>query len=539
MFFVDGLEIECSPTMDSVNSSQFSAVDGEVDSTDASLHFYEILGDVRALDDVPESYFDVGTQDDLVAEGIPTMVMEMSVSPSYVSSWGLWEGIREFIQNALDGNAAGHRMSVQYLTEDESLTRYGRAKTALVIRNDGVALTRNTLLLGTSSKEDGTARGKFGEGYKLGLLAITRLQDYGLSVQIRTGYETWVPYIEHSHEFSADVLKLDIVPMVTSLTNDALEVRVFGTTDEQWLEVKGRLINIPGLPETNVDASVAISCEGNVMLLAPEYRGRLYAGGLMVGTLPDDYQHGYDLRSVVLDRDRKAPDVYSLRTTIAQLLAGLVESKQLLVRHAYDLLAAPTGESTAMGSMYCFPDEFASMITAHFKSIYGDKAVAVELLEEASDAEHYGLCGVIVARGLRRVLDASMGSLDTRKRDISLVPKATYTLDQLTPEEQRNFVWARELVGAVRCIDPSIKSPLVEVVDFTSNDYDGLALVKEDRVMMARKVLQNRRDTIATWVHEVAHFDGGWDGSVQHVRRIEHIFSCIADYLATARSVLG
>ena len=79
--------------------------------------------------------------------------IELSLSPKYVSGWGVEEAVREILQNAIDQKADGAEASVSYDRE------------TLSILTDGARLKTSTLLLGESGKDDERYIGKYGEEY--------------------------------------------------------------------------------------------------------------------------------------------------------------------------------------------------------------------------------------------------------------------------------------------------------------------------------------------------------------------------------------
>ncbi len=85
---------------------------------------------------------------------------ELSLSKQYVSHWGMADGVRELLQNALDSESP-----FEWEFKDGSLFLHSRYS----------KLEPRTLLLGQTSKaEDTTAIGSFGEGYKIAMLVLTR-----------------------------------------------------------------------------------------------------------------------------------------------------------------------------------------------------------------------------------------------------------------------------------------------------------------------------------------------------------------------------
>lgn len=95
--------------------------------------------------------------------------IESSLSPKYVSGWGVEEAVREILQNAIDRKADGAEASVSYDRETPSILA------------DGARLKTSTLLLGESGKDDERCIERFGcECWELDALdpsVISRLID--------------------------------------------------------------------------------------------------------------------------------------------------------------------------------------------------------------------------------------------------------------------------------------------------------------------------------------------------------------------------
>lgn len=75
------------------------------------------------------------------------------------SEWGVWEAIREIVQNALD--------------EAESY-QYGFDNQGFYIKDSGRGIGVRDFLLGPPKLKEAWARGKYGEGMKIGALALVR-----------------------------------------------------------------------------------------------------------------------------------------------------------------------------------------------------------------------------------------------------------------------------------------------------------------------------------------------------------------------------
>lgn len=83
---------------------------------------------------------------------------ELTLAKDYSKKWGLQEALRELLQNAID---------FANESEDNTMTiNYDEETSTLSIANKNSILTKKTLLLGYTSKENNpNSIGKFGEGY--------------------------------------------------------------------------------------------------------------------------------------------------------------------------------------------------------------------------------------------------------------------------------------------------------------------------------------------------------------------------------------
>lgn len=214
--------------------------------------------------------------------------IQLSMSPNYVKHWGLWEALREILQNALDAKSKGHSMEV-YDYNVHGVSPHLR------ISNGGPALSRSMLLLGQTTKQgDDTQIGQFGEGFKLALLVLCRL---GHQVNISTGNELWTPCLRHSEEFGCDVLTIDITERMLQdnavVSSDGVEFSIHGTSTEA----------LKGLYEPNMPINRPL----------PDKAGMVFIQGLFVCKV-EGFKYGYNLSSdrLKLDRDRGMVDGFDL-----------------------------------------------------------------------------------------------------------------------------------------------------------------------------------------------------------------------------------
>jgi hypothetical protein len=169
------------------------------------------------------------------------MKIELTIKTDYLPGWGIWQGLRELVQNARDAELElGAPMTVGWHND------------ALRIENDGATLPHEALLLGHTTKVGREELiGRFGEGLKLGILALVRA---GMPVKIRSGSEVWVPTIQRSEKFNADVLVFDI--QGGRKPENRVRVEVQGVSKEAWEGAKWKFRFLTKEPE---NASVVTS----------------------------------------------------------------------------------------------------------------------------------------------------------------------------------------------------------------------------------------------------------------------------------------
>lgn len=228
---------------------------------------------------------------------------EITISPNYVSNWGINEAIREILQNAIDADKNGYKKSIYYSGD------------TLYINNEGISLSAKDLILGCSSKSDQDGMiGKYGEGFKLALIVLLRK---GMNVYVDNNDKLWSPSFKVSEQFGTQVLNIEesddgrgegltfvISPVDQQLYNSLLNY--FPCIDESF----GNVVN----------------CDNGQILLDKQFKGKMYVEGLYIQT-DDNFQYGYNFNSdvVELDRDRKAINYYELRALTAQSIVTAEE----------------------------------------------------------------------------------------------------------------------------------------------------------------------------------------------------------------------
>lgn len=235
---------------------------------------------------------------------------ELSISPTYVPTWGLTEAIRELFQNALDQQTINPANVMSYDWDDLDKCFYISSKESI--------LEKSSLLLGCSSKaSDETTIGKFGEGYKLALLVLIRL-NYKVTIYNYAAKEVWIPKIIKSRRYKSDLLVIDVKKHIFSSVPDSdLTFKISGITPFDINLIMQRNLFM----QTSYNK---IDTHKGEILLDEHHRGMLFVNGLYITTVDQKtLQKGYNFipKVITLDRDRVLVDTFNLHWNTSEIWA--------------------------------------------------------------------------------------------------------------------------------------------------------------------------------------------------------------------------
>jgi len=429
--------------------------------------------------------------------------IELTVDPEYVS-WGIYEGIREFLQNAKDEeNLHSHLMTV----------RHDAARDVLQIRTAGSKLSIDTLLLGRTGKRGNKdAIGEFGEGYKLGCLGLIR---QGCTVKIWTGEEMWEPKIVQSANFKGcEVLAFDIHSNQQE-GKDGVLIEIFGITQDAWEDVRSLFLFL----DEPVEEQTMVSYNGRV-LLNDAYTGRLYVKGIFVQKLPGQYQYGYDLHDVQLDRDRQLADSWSLRWELNSLWRSAIDNNGAAAQ-VLSLLASDSPDTASVVADYMSADTKKALVDA-FHDKHGADALPVASVGVSAKLAHVGKRGVVMSKDAHKVLSAILGDAEEIVRNADHDVVKNYDWNDLTVVQQAALTTSLDALAVAERASLCISLDQVRVVEFRGATCAGQ--YRDGDIYIAVKLLDDVPELVATLAHEFAHSVGA-DGTVEHEREIERILS--------------
>lgn len=301
----------------------------------------------------------------------------LPISVNYVAHWGLWQAIREILQNAYDQRTRDSECKVvvdwQSNVQDD--------KGCLTIGTSTGMLAKSTLVLGVTDKADDPAmRGQFGEGYKLALLVLCRL---GHRVAIWNDREIWTPVIKFDEQFESEVLMVEVRDNLDD-EHKGVKFLIDGINQGDWDDLQENLY-----PEENSDT----------VLETPSEEGRIYVGGLFVAKA-EGYRFGYAFKpgTVKLDRDRGMVEGFDL---------GYQASK--LWREKNDRVAVIEQLMEEQAPDVCYlehhvRDDMAGLLLKRFEETHGKDVVPVVTQGEIEEATAAGRKWAVVPAGLKKIL---------------------------------------------------------------------------------------------------------------------------------------
>ena len=379
----------------------------------------------------------------------------------------VWEGVRELMQNCKDGPEP----SIVHKNE------------TLILSNRGVQLTKENLLIGSTTKaDDDTKIGQFGEGMKLGLLALAR---QGIIATIETGTDLWKPELRHSKQFDTEVLCISITKRRN--TNTELVVQI-PLPIETWEELSPKFLR-------------AASAEKSCMLEGSE--GNLYVKGIWI-CHNDKLKYGYNFTALNTNRDRDMVSDWDLQYATAKLLVDSLNQQHLFA----ELAEAPYDIKYAR---FFIDDQKAKALAGLFLEEHGDNARPVSCAAEVEKLGHLNKLGIIVSDPLGEALAKYFGDFDTMyqndmKEIITEVPTS-----ELSHEE---LIVLREMEQAVTF------STEYKIVEFGQSDT--LGMFKGGEILLSRQILKAFTTAVSVFIHEYAHKYGG-DMSVAHGHAVEEL----------------
>lgn len=446
------------------------------------------------------------------------LTIKMDDSSSYLPEWGVRQGLREIIQNAKDAETELNApMTVEWYVGSTG-------RETLRVTNENCSLSKDALLFGHTTKYGRSELiGKFGEGLKLALAVFARenmnVRVFTCNDDDRTG-EIWVPEIEKSEVFNANVLA---VAIKEAQYRRRVRIEIEGLPKEDW-----ELYSKDYLFLRSTDKGKFIQVPSGEILLDSSFAGKIYVKGIFVESRGTNW--GYNFYNAELDRDRKMVDYWSYDSTRAKIINEAINQNKLNISEVLGMMEANCPDVQGYYFHEQLNDNSCEQLMEQFLILHGKNAIPVSNDGEAIQLSHLDpdARAVVVPETLGKVLKNKFGTFDDRKKNLENEVLKVYDIKQLDKVEILSLTWA---VGAVNLALNKIgidKMSLagITVCDFRSDNLQGQFLPKNNQINLSKKILINRNLTLEVLVHEVAHRCGK-DAEHSHVSAIENLWSTI------------
>ena len=301
-------------------------------------------------------------------------VIPLTLATNYVSSWGVWQAVRELIANAIDCGEGNYKVSLDYDEGSITITTYAGT------------IPQQYLLMGAGSKSLGDGNiGQFNEGLKLAMLVLTRECK---EVNIANGTTDWTPSLRYSDTFGTEHLHVAIDEDTGGVAGQ-VTISVHGMTYSELSEVEGKYLQ----PK---DYGEHFKAQEGIVLLDEKHAGNIYCGGIYVSHntgLTKGYN--FNTKELSLDRDRETVREFDIQYITRKMLDQMSRK----VEHLDDVVDMITNNSTdtaIMGSVYS-PVQNQDLKEAVFDKYMEEHegAVLAESYDDKKKLEASGVQGVV------------------------------------------------------------------------------------------------------------------------------------------------
>jgi len=399
----------------------------------------------------------------------------LTINADYLPEWGVYEGLRELVQNWLDAaDDTGVPGAIDYIGDK------------LMLRNYGVTLSRSALLLGTTSKAGRSdQRGHFGEGLKLGVLALVRA---GCKVCVSTDNEVWRADLRANSDFGGQrLLTFDVTEFGADI--DGVSVTVGGIDVNDYQRMRNAFLHFS-------DDSDIIETDSGRLLLGDDYRGKVYVKGIFVQAVAD-MAYGYDFVNVKTDRDRRLVSDFDLTWHAGQILAAALAAGSIVVGDIYAALMA--NKRDVRGLHYGLTSADKTDFVHLFSEEHGSGAVPCSSEWERNQLKKVGVRAVVVPATLIEIIGATTGTYATAYAAASAGPRRSISFLSLAEDEKAALRWAFDQIKAVTGLAVS-----TYIGDFRQ---DETVARHKGRVYINRLVLASRYQTLAALVKATSSLD--------------------------------
>jgi hypothetical protein len=200
------------------------------------------------------------------------MIIDYSMTKDYRSHWSIYDAVREMVQNAVDSGYE-FECSIDY--------------NYICVTTRGTTLDLATLALGESNKPGSESIGRYGEGYKIGMLILARS---GNDPQIVSDGKMFQGYFSQS-PLGLETFKIQVTEYGAGLRKIAFRCSTKG------FDIKELKRRIPYFTETPLATPASV----NILEDRP---GEIFVNGLYVCSKALTFGYNFHPSNISLNTDR-------------------------------------------------------------------------------------------------------------------------------------------------------------------------------------------------------------------------------------------
>ena len=306
----------------------------------------------------------------IIEDNYPDEEINLMLSEDYVPEWGFKEGLREFLQNQHDGlinhvltekNLEIKGIGAKYKNKnnsedfnkflnfefynknnDEKLGEitYDEKKQILTIINEG-ELTLQNLYFGSKKekKENNEIIGKFGEGMKLGILSLLRLNK---NINIISSDKNFQFELCKGHFTTTDQNESKILHCILSRyknkdMKNKVKVMIGNIGKNEWNDEILKYLWLLDRENFEIYEAEEYGKKIGEVLAAPIFQNKLYSKGIYVQQIEKEKSDklkskiipGFNIYDLKLDRDRNCvQDTYEMREQLGKIYCCALQSNK-------------------------------------------------------------------------------------------------------------------------------------------------------------------------------------------------------------------
>lgn len=399
---------------------------------------------------------------------------ETGISENYLPNWGVIEGLREFIQNAVFAKVA----------LDNELTLENLDNVSMIM-NTPSGITKGKLLVGESEQRDiAGSPGYFGEGFKVGMLVLLRNDR---KIKFQTNGFTVIPALEESS------LDPDVRTLVFYIYDTCLEegTRVFvESSAEELEEAKDYFILLKGLSQEVAQSDSII----------PSLPGMISVNGVKI--VDENSILGYNLTNPkLINRDRSAVDKNLLGDEVRNLLADIDD-----IKTAETVLTKISEDGNFLESQVGIDrwEADEELWKQASKNVFGNKCALGTGGKSDSTARYKGFKILVSIPSAWHYFFELVLDIPSTSEIGSLAEKNNLTHTRPRGDDAQNLGWCKRMItlyygdyGTVKIAE--------DLYDEFGNECYGLYDPKEDVIWLEKGILKSKEETFKTLLHETIH----------------------------------